>query len=348
MPPRGLRQGDPLSRYLFLICGEGFSILIKEAKQKGLMRGASIDDCILFGDASCEGARVVRDAIWDYEMILGQHVNFDKSLIYFEANMDSTIKENIINLLGVQKMRIMVEFLLFINRGKEVFIKSSLQANRIIARELVAEGLAWRVGSGARVNIWNDSWLHGRENNRISIQKIMPNWMTDKELIHKIVDEGTIELILSIPIFEANSKEMMVWKYEGSGKYIVKSGYRVLSTKLLQNHTSTFPTDDDYKGFYKSLWNMYILAKIKIHIWRLINDLLPHYYNLAWRSLSVEVVYPFCKMINKSKSWQFVYRAYGVKLSLQELLGFIRGYGQYLSLNQENLRPSLRLMAKEL
>ncbi|KAK5846027.1 hypothetical protein PVK06_002293 [Gossypium arboreum] len=91
LPSRGLRQRDPLSPYCFLICSEGFSTLIKEAKQKRLMRGASVgrerfsinhlffaDDCILFGDASCEGARVVWDVIREYEMISGQRVNFDK------------------------------------------------------------------------------------------------------------------------------------------------------------------------------------------------------------------------------------------------------------------------------
>lgn len=71
LPSKG-RQRDPLSPYLFLICAEGFSTLIKEANQNGLMRGVTIgrerfsinylffvDDCILFGDAPYEGARVV-------------------------------------------------------------------------------------------------------------------------------------------------------------------------------------------------------------------------------------------------------------------------------------------------
>ncbi|KAK5843486.1 hypothetical protein PVK06_005943 [Gossypium arboreum] len=75
-PPRGLRQDDPLSPYLFLICAEGFSTLLIEAKQKGLMRGAPISrerlsiihlffagDCIFFGDASSEGTNVVRNTI---------------------------------------------------------------------------------------------------------------------------------------------------------------------------------------------------------------------------------------------------------------------------------------------
>jgi hypothetical protein len=64
-PSRGLRQGDPLSPYLFLLCAEGLHSLIKKAKRDGAIQGVSlcrdgpkithlffVDDSLLFSKAT--------------------------------------------------------------------------------------------------------------------------------------------------------------------------------------------------------------------------------------------------------------------------------------------------------
>lgn len=42
VPNRGLRQGDPLSPYLFLLCVVGLGALIKQAHQDNIIHGISI------------------------------------------------------------------------------------------------------------------------------------------------------------------------------------------------------------------------------------------------------------------------------------------------------------------
>ncbi|CAN6724078.1 unnamed protein product [Malus baccata var. baccata] len=113
-PQRGLRQGDPLSPFLFLICTEGFSSLIKNGMECGLLHGYRFtpngtpithlffaDDSVLFGNATVEEAKGVVDIVNTYARGSGQEINLSKSSIFFGTSTSKRIKKRIGNTLGI-------------------------------------------------------------------------------------------------------------------------------------------------------------------------------------------------------------------------------------------------------
>ncbi|KAH1032636.1 hypothetical protein J1N35_044810 [Gossypium stocksii] len=123
-PQRGLRQGDPLSPYLFLICTEGFSALLNSAAQTGKLRGVKVcrespvvnhlffaDDSIIFGDANEIGGRVLIDILKRYENVSEQKINLDKSQIFFSSNVSDISCSRLVQMLGVQRSLCMERYL---------------------------------------------------------------------------------------------------------------------------------------------------------------------------------------------------------------------------------------------
>ncbi|KAM6601123.1 hypothetical protein CsatA_020732 [Cannabis sativa] len=98
-PTRGLRQGDPLSPYLFLICSEGLSRLLHSEEENHNLRGLKLtrhapsishllfaDDSLLFCEATNSSAIAIKKVLDIYHEASGQLLNTAKSVMSFSPN----------------------------------------------------------------------------------------------------------------------------------------------------------------------------------------------------------------------------------------------------------------------
>ncbi|WMV11476.1 hypothetical protein MTR67_004861 [Solanum verrucosum] len=95
---RGLRQGDPLSPFLFILAMGGLSDMLKFAQVNNKIRGFKVsqgdslgvsishlqyaDDTLVFCDAESEQLKHLRAIFIMFEAISGLHINWGKSFIY--------------------------------------------------------------------------------------------------------------------------------------------------------------------------------------------------------------------------------------------------------------------------
>nr|CCA65974.1 hypothetical protein [Beta vulgaris subsp. vulgaris] len=108
---RGLRQGDPLSPFLFVIIGEALNQLIIKATRLNLWRGIETsrdgpmishlqyaDDTLVFSDTSTDSLKSIKSTLILFQLVSGLQVNFHKSSL-IGLNISDARANNAANLL---------------------------------------------------------------------------------------------------------------------------------------------------------------------------------------------------------------------------------------------------------
>lgn len=114
-PSCGLKQGDPLSPYLFILVMEAFSRLITHVEAQGLLEGIKIshsspsishiffaDDSLLFFKANPQSCASIKNIIKEFSSLSGEVINFSKSVIMFSPNTPQKFKRYLRSIIGTQ------------------------------------------------------------------------------------------------------------------------------------------------------------------------------------------------------------------------------------------------------
>ena len=125
-PSRSIRQGDPLSPYIFILCMEFLCQLIQEKCEakvwcpvKASRSGPSFshlffaDDLVLFAKANADNCKAIREVLNTICRCFGQTVSDSKSRVYFLPNIDHDDREAFSDILGFHQMECLGKYLGF-------------------------------------------------------------------------------------------------------------------------------------------------------------------------------------------------------------------------------------------
>ena len=114
-PSRGIKQGDPLSPYIFILCMENLAWLIHNEVEAGNWSEIRVsrndpsfthlffaDDLVLFAKATNKNCTTINKILRTFCDISGQKINFNKSRLVLSKRTDPTRTTHIENALGIR------------------------------------------------------------------------------------------------------------------------------------------------------------------------------------------------------------------------------------------------------
>ncbi|XP_048613305.1 uncharacterized protein LOC125587171 [Brassica napus] len=113
-PSRGIRQGDPLSPYIFILCSEVLSGLCNKAQENGRLKGIRVargcpqvnhllfaDDTMFFVRATETSSLALKEIWQKYEAASGQSINVAKSSVTYSKLTPDALKERVADILQI-------------------------------------------------------------------------------------------------------------------------------------------------------------------------------------------------------------------------------------------------------
>lgn len=164
------------------------------------------------------------------------------------------------------------------------------------------------------MQIYNNNWIPRPETFRPISTPTLPydaviseliddnqSWNLTKVYQHFIKEDA--DLIISIPLPRRPKLDQVFWHYDKQGNYSIKSGYQI-AQKIKSHDSPSYSVDD--LGCWKAIWTSNLPEKIKIFMWRAVQNLLPSAENLWSKKVIPDPTCQLCKKKMESISHALV------------------------------------------
>ena len=166
------------------------------------------------------------------------------------------------------------------------------------AREIICEGLKWGVGDGRTIGVTTHKWLSHKP---IFLREQQPGLMVmdlidgdtgqwDREKIFNLFAYRKHMEIMSIPLRQNTTRDVLIWKENKSHSFIVKSAYRV-ALRMKANTQTEHSAASTERPLWRKIWKLNVPLKVHVFLWRACSNVLPTRENLHKRRVQVD---PHC------------------------------------------------------